>query len=333
MAARGAQKQAGGAPQGDVPREKYRIPSNARAKTRELGRTGVQVSIVGLGGYHLGLPRDEQESIRIVRRALDHGMNFLDNCWDYNEGKSEERMGKALRDGYREKAFLMTKLDGRTAQSARAQLDQSLKRLQTEMIDLVQIHEVIRDDDPERCFAPGAVVEALVEARKAGKLRFIGFTGHKDPRIHRHMLETARKSSFHFDTVQMPINVLDAHYRSFEKEVLPLAQQEGTAVLGMKPMAAGLILESGAASAVECLRYAMSASGVSVTITGCDSEGVFEQALWLATTFKPMAEDEKAKLLRRTAIHAQGGKWEKFKTTQAFDGTEQHKHWLTSATL
>jgi aryl-alcohol dehydrogenase-like predicted oxidoreductase len=333
MAARGAQKQAGGAPQGDVPKDKYRIPSDARAKTRELGRTGVRVSILGLGGYHLGLRRDEQESIRIVRRALDHGMNFLDNCWDYNEGKSEERMGKALRDGYREKAFLMTKLDGRTAQSARDQLDQSLKRLQTEMIDLVQIHEVIRDDDPERCFAPGGTVEALVEARKAGKLRFIGFTGHKDPRMHRHMLETARKSSFHFDTVQMPVNVLDAHYRSFEKEVLPLAQQEGTAVLGMKSLAAGLILESGAASAVECLRYAMSVPGVSVTITGCDSEGVFEQALWLATTFKPMAEDEKAKLLRRTAAFAQGGRWEKFKTSQVFDGTEQHKQWLTSATL
>jgi predicted aldo/keto reductase-like oxidoreductase len=260
-------------------------------------------------------------------------MNFLDNCWDYNEGRSEQRMGKALRDGYRAKAFLMTKLDGRTAQSARAQLEQSLKRLRTDMIDLVQIHEVIRDDDPERCFAPGGVVEALVEARKAGKLRFIGFTGHKDPRMHRHMLETARKSSFHFDTVQMPINVLDAHYRSFEKEVLPLAQQEGTAVLGMKPLAAGLILESGAAGAVECLRYAMSVPGVSVTITGCDNTGVFDQALWLATTFKPMTEDEKAKLLARTAAFAQGGKWEKFKTTQMFDGTEQHKHWLTSATL
>src|SRR5919204_1846746 len=330
MAAR--EKQAGGAPQGDVPKDKYRIPPDARAQTRALGRTGVRVSIIGVGGYHLGLP-GESESIKIIRAALDGGINFLDNCWDYNGGKSEERMGKALRDGYREKAFLMTKLDGRTGQSARAQLDQSLKRLQTEMIDLVQIHEVIRDEDPERCFAPGAVVEALVEARKAGKLRFIGFTGHKDPRIHRHMLETARKSSFHFDTVQMPINVLDAHYRSFEKEVLPLAEQEGTAVLGMKPMAAGLILESGAASAVECLRYAMSVPGVSVTITGCDSEGVLEQALWLSTTFKPMTEEEKATLLRRTARYAKGGKWEKFKTTQAFDGTEQHKQWLTSATL
>src|SRR5438132_1276099 len=332
MAAKAA-KQAGGAPSGNVPKGKYKIPADAKAQTRELGRTGVRVSILGVGGYHLGLPQDEQESIRIVRRALDHGMNFLDNCWDYNEGKSEERMGKALRDGYRQKAFLMTKLDGHTAQAVREQLDQSLRRLQTDRIDLVQIHEVIRDDDPEQCFAPGGAIEALVAARKAGKLRFIGFTGHKDPRIHRHMLETARKSSFQFDTVQLPINVLDAHYRSFEKEVLPLAQQEGTAVLGMKPLAAGLILETGAASAVECLRYAMSVPGVSVTITGCDNEGVFEQALWLATTFKPMAQEAKEKLLAQTARYAEGGKWERVKTTQAFAGTEQHKQWLTSANL
>jgi predicted aldo/keto reductase-like oxidoreductase len=332
MAAKGARKQAGGAPQGAVPMGKHEIPEGARAKTRALGRTGVQVGIVAIGGYHLGLP-SEKESIRIVRRAVDHGMNFLDNCWDYNEGKSEERMGKALRDGYRQKAFLMTKLDGRTADSAQKQLDQSLKRLQTDMIDLVQIHEVIRDDDPERCFAEGGAIGALLDARKAGKLRFIGFTGHKDPRIHRKMIETARKNGFHFDTVQMPINVLDAHYRSFEKDILPLAAQEGIAVLGMKSLAAGLILESGAASAVDCLRYAMSVPGVSVTITGCDSEGVLEQALWLATTFEPMSAAEKEKLLARTAAHARNGRWEKFKTTQDFDGTEQHRQWLTSANL
>src|SRR6266436_6661166 len=201
MAAKAA-KQAGGAPSGNVPKGKYKIPAEAKAQTRELGRTGVRVSILGVGGYHLGLPDDAQESIRIVRRALDQGMNFLDNCWDYNDGRSEERMGNALRDGYRKKAFLMTKLDGRTARSAHEQLEQSLKRLQTEMIDLVQIHEVIRDDDPERCFAPGGTIEALLEARKAGKLRFIGFTGHKDPRIHRHMLETARANGFPCDHLQ-----------------------------------------------------------------------------------------------------------------------------------
>ena len=324
-----SQEQAGGAPTGNVPEGKYKVPAGARLPTRELGRTGVRVSILGLGGYHLGLASSEKEAIRIVRTALDHGMNFLDNCWDYNDGKSEERMGKALRDGYRDKAFLMTKLDGRTAQSAREQLEQSLHRLQTDTIDLVQIHEVIRDDDPERCFAKGGCIEALVEARKAGKLRFIGFTGHKDPRIHRKMIETG----FAFDTVQMPLNVLDAHYRSFEKEVLPLALQRGIAVLGMKSMGAGLILESGAASAVECLRYAMSIPGVSVTITGCDSMGVLEQALWLGTTFKPMPDEERAKLLARTASQAKDGKWEPFKTTGAFDGTEQNKRWLTSAQL
>ncbi len=242
-------------------------------------------------------------------------------------------MGKALRDGYRQKAFLMTKLDGHTAQAVREQLDQSLRRLQTDRIDLVQIHEVIRDDDPEQCFAPGGAIEAYLEAKKAGKLRFIGFTGHKDPRIHKHMFEVAKQHGFHFDTVQMPINVLDAHYHSFEKEVLPVAVQEGTAVLGMKSMGAGLILESGAASALDCLRYAMSVPGVSVTITGCDSEGVLEQALWLATTFKPMSEQERKDLLAHTAPQARDGKWEKFKTTHQFDGTIQNKHWLTSARL
>jgi predicted aldo/keto reductase-like oxidoreductase len=327
-----AAEQAGGAPTGTVPKGKYKVRDDAKVPTRELGRTGVRTSIVGLGGYHLGLPQ-QAESIRMVRSALDHGMNFLDNCWDYNGGESERRMGKALRDGYRAKAFLMTKLDGRTAKSAAEQLEQSLKRLQTDMIDLVQIHEVIRKDDPERCFAKGGAIEAFVAARKAGKLRFVGFTGHKDPDIHLHMLDVARDHGFHFDTVQMPINVLDAHYRSFERDVLPVATRDGVAVLGMKPMGAGLILESGVASAPECLRYAMSVPGVSVTITGCDSEGVLEQALAIATSFQPMPENERRALLARTAAAAQGGKWEQFKTTQQFDGTEQNKRWLTSARI
>ena len=327
-----AAEQAGGAPTGTVPKGKYKVRDDAKVPTRELGRTGVRTSIVGLGGYHLGLPQ-QAESIRMVRSALDHGMNFLDNCWDYNGGESERRMGKALRDGYRAKAFLMTKLDGRTAKSAAEQLEQSLKRLQTDMIDLVQIHEVIRKDDPERCFAKGGAIEAFVAARKAGKLRFVGFTGHKDPDIHLYMLDVAREYGFHFDTVQMPINVLDAHYRSFERDVLPVATRDGVAVLGMKPMGAGLILESGVASAPECLRYAMSVPGVSVTITGCDSEGVLEQALAIATSFQPMPENERRALLARTAAAAQGGKWEQFKTTQQFDGTEQNKRWLTSARI
>jgi aryl-alcohol dehydrogenase-like predicted oxidoreductase len=324
--------QAGGAPTATVPKGRYQIPDGAQVPTRELGKTGQRVSIIGLGGYHLGIP-PEAEAIRIVRRALDHGLNFLDNCWDYNDGESERRMGKALTEGFRKKAFLMTKLDGRTAQSASEQLDQSLGRLRTDVIDLVQIHEVIRKDDPERCFRKGGTIEALLAAKKAGKLRFIGFTGHKDPEIHALMLEVARANGFHFDTVQMPINVLDAHYRSFEHEVIPVAQRDGVAVLGMKPLGAGLIVQSHAAKPEECLRYAMSVPGVSVTITGCDGEGVLEQALHLAIGFQPMPDEERKALLARTAPAAQNGKWERFKTTHDFDGTEQHKRWLTSSQL
>src|SRR5271169_6136151 len=276
-----AQVQAGGAPSGKLPNGSAKLPVELQVPRRALGRTGERVSTVGLGGYHLGIPT-EQESIKLVRMALDHGMNFLDNCWDYNGGESERRMGKALRDGYRQKAFLMTKLDGRTAASTRQQLEQSMRRLGVDVVDLVQIHEVIRSDDPERCFAPGGTIESLVAARQAGKLRFIGFTGHKDPDIHRHMLDVARQHGFRFDSVQMPINVLDAHYRSFERNVIPVALRDGTAVLGMKPMGAGLILQSGAAKAEECLRYAMSVPGISVTITGCDSVAVLEQALTIA---------------------------------------------------
>jgi predicted aldo/keto reductase-like oxidoreductase len=324
--------QAGGAPIATVPSGKYKVPAGAQVPRRELGRTGERVSVLGLGGYHLGFPT-EQESIQLVRMALDRGLNFLDNCWDYNGGESERRMGKALRDGYRQKAFLMTKLDGRTAASTRQQLEQSMKRLQVDVVDLVQIHEVIRPDDPERCFAPGGTIEALIAARKAGKLRFIGFTGHKDPDIHRHMLDVARQHGFRFDTVQMPINVFDVHYRSFERDVIPIATQDGTAVLGMKPMGAGLILESGAASADECLRYAMSVAGITVTITGCDGLGVLEQALSIALNFQPMSIEERENLLARTADAAKGGKWEKFKTTHQFDGTVQNVRWLTSARI
>src|SRR5262245_55094853 len=211
---------------------------------RRLGRTGIEVSMIGLGGHHIGRG-DEATGIRLVRMAIDNGIDFLDNCWDYNGGRSEEWMGKALRDGYRARAFLMTKLDGRTARAARAQLEQSLRRLQTDRIDLVQIHEVIRPEDPERCFAKGGAIEALVEARQAGKLRYIGFTGHKDPRLHLAMLQEARRHGFRFDAVQMPLNALDAHYRSFEHEVLPELTKEGIAALGMKSMGAGEILRAG----------------------------------------------------------------------------------------
>src|SRR3954470_5691692 len=250
-AARGAKKQAGGAPKGEVPKGKYKI-SGARAKTRVLGRTGQRVSIVGLGGYHLGLP-PESEAIRMVRTALDHGMNFLDNCWDYNDGESERRMGRALRDGYRQKAFLMTKIDGRTAVAAQRQLDESLSRLQTDHIDLIQVHEVIRMNDPERVFAPGGAMETLEKARKAGKVRFIGFTGHKSPAMHLHMIEVATKHNYTFDTVQMPVNVMDAQHDSFAGQVIPVASRLKMGILGMKSIGGGVFTQSKTVKPVECL--------------------------------------------------------------------------------
>jgi aryl-alcohol dehydrogenase-like predicted oxidoreductase len=206
---------------------------------RQLGSTGERVSAIGIGGAHLGKP-DEQEAIRIVRSALDRGITFLDNCWDYSNGECEKRMGLALRDGYRRKAFPMTKFDGRTKTAAAQQIDESLKRLQTDHIDLIQYHENIRLDDPDRFFAQDRPLEAVTAAKQAGKIRYIGFTGHKDPLVHERMLEVAKLHDFHFDSCQMPLNPMDAHFRSFENNVLPILVEQGIAVLGMKPMAAAL---------------------------------------------------------------------------------------------
>jgi predicted aldo/keto reductase-like oxidoreductase len=306
--------------------------SAASMPTRPLGNTGVQVSIVGIGGYHLGSVKSEAESIRIVRSALDRGVTFLDNCWDYHDGQSEERMGRALAGGYRKQAFLMTKLDGRTKKAAAEQLDQSLRRLGTDMIDLVQIHEVIHAADPSRCFAAGGCVEALVEARRAGKVRFIGFTGHKDPSIHLAMLKAADEHQFHFDTVQLPLNVMDAHYRSFEKLVLPQLVAKGIGVLGMKSLGDGKIVRTKRVSAVECLQYAMNLP-TSVVITGCDSPAVLDQAIHAAVTFKPLPENEVVALLDRTKDLARNGKYETFKTTHEHDGTIEHPEWLESASI
>jgi aryl-alcohol dehydrogenase-like predicted oxidoreductase len=295
---------------------------------RALGRTGVQVSLVGLGGWHLGFDYlDEELSIRIVRTAIDNGVNFMDNCWDYNEGASEIRMGKALRDGYRERVFLMTKIDGRTKQDAAKQLDESLKRMQVDHIDLVQHHEILRYEDPHRIFDENGANAALLEARKAGKIRFIGFTGHKDPRIHLYMLEVAKENGFEFDAVQMPLNVMDAHYRSFEKMVLPELVRQNIGVLAMKTLANGTILESKTVSARECLQYAMNLP-VSVVITGCESMENLEQALTAARTFKPLSEPEVSALLARTAQAASRGEYELFKTTSIYDGTASHPEWL-----
>jgi aryl-alcohol dehydrogenase-like predicted oxidoreductase len=302
--------------------------SGSAIPKRVLGRTGVEVSLVGLGGWHLGFNyQNEELSTRIIRTAIDNGINFMDNCWDYNDGASEKRMGKALKDGYRERVFLMTKIDGRTKKEAAKQLDESLERLQVDHIDLVQHHEILRYEDPHRIFDEDGANAALVEARDAGKIRFIGFTGHKDPHIHLYMLEVAKQNGFRFDAVQMPLNVMDAHFRSFEKLVLPELVKEEIGVLAMKTLANGTILESKTVNATECLQYAMNLP-VSVVITGCESMDDLEQALNAARTFQPLSEERVNNLLAKTAQAASRGEYELFKTTSVYDGTAAHPEWL-----
>lgn len=294
---------------------------------RALGSTGEQVSALGLGGFHIGSPETERESIAIIRAAIEGGITFMDNCWDYHDGVSEVRMGKALEGGYRERVFLMTKIDGRTYDAARAQIEESLTRLRTDVIDLMQIHEVIRLEDPDRVFAPDGAIRALVEARDAGHIRFIGFTGHKDPQVHLRMLSIAADHEFRFDAVQMPLNVLDAHFRSFEQRVLPELVAQGIAVLGMKPMGAGRIPETGTVSAQECLRYALSLP-TSTVITGIESMEVLRQDLEAARLFEPLSDAERAELLSRTEALADRGAHEGYKTGSSFDGTALNPGWL-----
>lgn len=295
---------------------------------RPLGATGENVSVIGVGGSHLGkAPVDEPLSIRIVRTAIDRGINFMDNSWDYNDGDSEIRMGKALRDSYRDKAFVMTKIDGRTKTEAARQLDESLRRFQVETIDLVQHHEVIRFDDPDRIFADDGAHVALLEARKAGKLRFIGFTGHKDPRVHLYTLEVAAAHGFTFDAVQMPLSLLDAHFRSFSKQVLPELVRQNIGVLGMKCMANGILLKSGTVTPLECLHYALNLP-TSVVITGIDSMEILDQACEAVRTFRPMNAHEVESLLRKTQRAAARGEFEPFKTSSIFDATSKHPEWL-----
>lgn len=294
---------------------------------RTLGRTGEQVSAIGLGGFHIGEPKDEAEGIRIIRTAIDRGITFMDNCWDYHDGGSEIRMGKALRDGYRDKVFLMTKIDGRSKGNAAKQIDECLKRLQTDRIDLMQHHEVIRVEDPDRIFAEGGAQEAVVAAQKAGKIRFIGFTGHKDPFVHLRTLEVARERGSRFDAVQMPLNVMDAHFRSFEKQVLPELVKDNIGVLGMKPLASGAILKTQAATPIECLHYALHLP-TSTVITGIDKMEYLDQALEAVRTFKPMTAAQVAALLARTKAAAQTGKHELFKTGTRFDATALHPDWI-----
>jgi len=295
---------------------------------RTLGSTGEEVSAIGVGGWHLSLKHvDEQLAIRIVRSAIDRGVNFLDNSWDYSEGLSELRMGEALRDGYRQHAFVMTKIDGRSRKEAAKQLDESLQRLRVDHIDLVQHHEIIRFEDPHRIFDDQGANAALVEARTAGKIRYIGFTGHKDPHIHLHMLEVAKENGFKFDTAQMPLNVMDANYRSFEKLVVPELVKLGIGVLGMKSMANGILLKSNTVTPIECLHYALSLP-TSVVITGIDSMEILDQAFDAVESFHPLSDDERDALLAKTCEAAATGRWEPFKTSSIFDGTAENPQWL-----
>ena len=313
--------------QTNTPSSPIARPQSPDMPYRPLGTTGEMISAIGMGGYHLGKQKDADESVRLIHSGVDRGITFLDNCWDYNDGISEVRMGQALRNGYRQKVFLMTKMDGRTADEYNKQLEQSLGRLQTDMIDLVQFHEVIRMEDPDRIFAAGGAIEAAVAAKKAGKIRYIGFTGHKDPAVHLRMLETAQKHGFHFDTVQMPINVMDAHFRSFTHQVMPVAIKQGIGVLAMKTFGDHFILESNTVKPIEALHYGLT-QPVSVVITGIDSMTILEQALEAARTFKPMTQAEVNSLLDRTQVAASEGKYELFKTTSHFDGTAANPKWL-----
>jgi aryl-alcohol dehydrogenase-like predicted oxidoreductase len=298
---------------------------------RDLGATGVQVSLIGMGGSHLGLANvEETDAIRLLHEGLDRGINFLDNSWDYNEGRSEERVGKALsQGGYREKAFVMTKIDGRTKEVATNQINDSLRRLKVDHIDLLQHHEVIRFDDPDRIFNEGGAMEAVVAAKQAGKIRFIGFTGHKDPHVHLYMLDVAQKHGFHFDTVQMPVNIMDAHFRSFSQLVVPEAMHQKVAVLGMKCFGDGIILKSGAVEPMDCLRYSLNVP-ISVLITGINSKMLLDQAFAAVKSFQPMDEGAVATLIAKTEEAAMHGKYELFKTTSHFDTTARHPDWLGS---
>ena len=303
-------------------------PESPDMQYRNLGTTGERVSCIGMGGFHLGKQKEQAESVRLVHAGVDRGITFLDNSWDYNDGISEVRVGQALKTGgYRQKVFLMTKIDGRTAEEYNKQLEQSMGRFGVDMIDLVQFHEVIRMEDPDRIFAAGGALEAAVAARQAGKIRYIGFTGHKDPAIHLRMLEMAQKHNFHFDTVQMPINVMDAHFRSFTHQVMPVAIKQGIGVLGMKTFGDNFILSSNTVQPMEALHYGLS-QPVSVLITGIDSMPILDQALEAARNFKPMTEAEQKTLLAKTQVAASEGKYELFKTTPHFDSTAANPKWL-----
>lgn len=296
---------------------------------RSFGKTGQSVSAIGVGGSHIGQTASDDLAIRIVRTAVDHGINYMDNSWDYNngDGQGEIKMGKALRGGYRQKVFLMTKVDGRTKETAAKQLDESLKRLQTDHVELLQFHEVIRMEDPDRFFAQGGALEAFLDAKKAGKTRYIGFTGHKDPAIHLRMLDLARQHNFHFDAVLFPSNVMDWSFRSFVHEVMPVALREGIAVQTMKPMGGKFILESKTVTPAECLQYALS-QPASVVIHGMEKLEYLNETLDVVKNFKPLTHEQVAALAAKAKQAAMTGKYELFKTTSHFDSTAKNPAWL-----
>jgi aryl-alcohol dehydrogenase-like predicted oxidoreductase len=307
------------------------VPSGTVPK-KPLGRTGVQVSAMGVGGYHLGSAKTDQAANEIVAKALDHGVDFFDNAWEYHDGLSEERLGKALK-GKRDRAFVMTKVctHGRDKKVAMRMLEESLRRLQTDHLDLWQIHEVVYDNDPDLIFAPNGAAEALVEAKKQGKVRFIGFTGHKDPEIHLKMLS----HDFPFDTVQMPLNCCDATFRSFENQVLPEAARRGIAALGMKSLGgSGELVRHGVVTAEQGLRYAMSLP-VATTISGIDSMEVLDQNLKVAVNFETLDAKAMQSLRDQCRVLAADGRNELFKMTTKYDGKvgrEQH-HFPTTKEL
>jgi len=290
---------------------------------RPLGRTGVDVSILGVGGAHLSRP-EEDEAIRIVHEAIDGGVTFLDNAWEYGGGESERRMGKALaQEGYRQRAFLMTKdcAHDRRAEHSMQKLEESLKRLRTDYLDLWQIHEVVWDDDPERILAPGGSLEAMVRAKEQGKVRFIGFTGHKSPNLHRQLLA----SGIPWDTVQMPINVFDAHFSSFQHKILPMCIEQGIGVIGMKSNAGGHLQRSGAGiTPEEALRYSLGLP-VSVVVSGMDSLEILRKNMAVADDFEPYDEHELDDLLERARAFSGEGEFEPFKSSHAYDGAEGRK--------
>ncbi len=305
-----------------------RIAQHPDMKYRPLGSTGERVSMIGMGGFHIAKPSGPsvEEAVKLVHAAIEAGITFFDNCWDYNGGESEKRLGLALQGGYRDRVFLMTKIDGRTAKAATDQIDESLSRLKTDHLDLLQFHEIIRMDDPERVFTAGAM-EAVLRASEQGKLRYIGFTGHKSPAIHAHMFEVADQHGFHFDTVQMPLNVMDAHYDSFEQHVLPIALAHGTAVLGMKTFGDDFILKSGAATPTEMLHYAMGLP-TALQVCGIDHAPILQQALDAVRTYAPMTPEQRAAILAKTAKVAADGSTERYKVSEQFDGTVHNPHWL-----